>query len=615
MLKISQQGIASLFLLLFILAGVGLGVYLIQRRTNPLPQASTPENISISKPSLVFSIDQGWGNGIIEQQDLVGLKRIADSLKTLKEKYQVFALLTPVNKDKDKIKNVLDLLAENKIPFYLDVLTSDAHSIGRLPFNNAPDPFHGVVVSFDDLKEYKSLYGKNFAGIRFMEVFSMDQQLKDCKRTSPRPSWCPEDISNFPANFYEPDILEKYLSFAKENNLNALWVSPFWAGAIGYPQLESYEADLKRLIAKYPETMIVIFADNTVSDSDLENPGGRNWWLKNWYDVISKFQSGAKGLGMSAQAWNCQDYGPKTAWQCDFNEFIRWVNSAKERGVQVIQFEPDWYFWQFPVGVIAEVSPAVYERDGGFTGLDFKYQVRGVQTEVFNKLKEALLTDKTRAQVVVKDIKVETLCEGEKPKIKISWVNPAQVAYHKILRKDQTDSVYKDRGWTDGSKATVAAEFIDDAIGPGAKYIYGIKTFYPGGSSNDADLPQVNSSSIISAFCEVSGSFGPPEDVSSLALSCTNNQSPIKITWNNKPFTLFSKIERTSDNSTWKLVGYTDGAIKPASSEYIDYTAVGDTYYAYRVFAAGDEGHRGYSKPTVQTNSSWPKAEKCSGLR
>lgn len=600
-----QSGIASVLIMLLVLAGIGVGVYLVQQQTNIKPQAATDIPQNSPKQSLVFQLDQGWGNGIIEQQDLVGLDNVITSLKSLQASYNIYADISPVNKDKAKIKKVLDRLAENKIPFYLDVLSSDVQSIGRLSFNTSPDPFHGVATSLADLKDYKSQYGNSFQGIRFMEVFSMDMQLKDCKKTTPLPDWCPVDIKSFPVNFYEKPILESYISFAKQNKLTALWVSPFWFGQIGYPALEGYEKDLKSLIAKYPDTLVLAFANNVISDVDTNNPPGRAWTLKNWYSLISKFNSSPDQLGVSAQAWTCPSYGPPTNWECDFNEFIKWVSSAQENSIKVIQFEPNWYFWQFPVGVIGSVSPQSYQQDGGFPGVSFDYNNRGKETSALIQLKAVLLPNDT-SKPIATEIKTEVSCQGAKPVIKISWKNPNLARYHQILRRSDS-SKWAERGWTDGSKSPAPSEFIDDVISSGVRYMYGIKTYYTNFPSS-ADLSQINSYWTITPFCETATSFGAPQNVYSQTLGCTNNVPAIKISWINKPFTTFHRIERTTDNINWKTIGYTDGKAQPPSTEYIDSSVEVGKHYAYKVYAAGDIAHAGYSQAAIQTNSSWPQA-------
>ena len=48
---------------------------------------------------LVFSIDQGFGNGVVVNDDQVAVKRIAEALRPFFAKYKVYVLLNPQVKD------------------------------------------------------------------------------------------------------------------------------------------------------------------------------------------------------------------------------------------------------------------------------------------------------------------------------------------------------------------------------------------------------------------------------------------------------------------------------------------------------------------------------------
>ena len=123
------------------------------------------------RTKLVFSVDQGFGNGLVVNRDLVGARRIARTLRTLEPKYDVYALFEPQVANKKKLDAVLDVFVEEEIPFVFDVWSSDAMTLGTTTPQNAPaDGPHGVAISLEDLSQYKHRYGRHLAGMRIMEV-------------------------------------------------------------------------------------------------------------------------------------------------------------------------------------------------------------------------------------------------------------------------------------------------------------------------------------------------------------------------------------------------------------------------------------------------------------
>src|SRR5271167_286646 len=108
-------------------------------------------------PLLVFSIDQGFPNGPIENNDLKSLQREIDCLKPFRRKYDAYALVAGDIGNKIFLQNALDLLVKNKMPFFLEAASSDAITIdvGSAPYDRS----HGLELSVEQLRVYKSRYG------------------------------------------------------------------------------------------------------------------------------------------------------------------------------------------------------------------------------------------------------------------------------------------------------------------------------------------------------------------------------------------------------------------------------------------------------------------------
>ena len=131
--------------------------------------------------TVLFSLDQSFGNGMTADQDTVGLQRIITTLKAFQAKYQLYVLLNPMIADKNKLKNILDTLSASGIPFVFDIpVSSDV-------LTHRHQKYGGVHVSLRsftwnlafarsgkaDLYK-KTTYGSSFAGIRFREVYFED---------------------------------------------------------------------------------------------------------------------------------------------------------------------------------------------------------------------------------------------------------------------------------------------------------------------------------------------------------------------------------------------------------------------------------------------------------
>src|SRR5688572_22974252 len=101
---------------------------------------------------LVFSVDQGFGNGIVVNGDTAAMGRVIAALKALQPRYDVHALFNPQVADRSKLDAMLDLLVAAELSFVFDVYTSDAMTLGTSTKFNAPaDGPHGIAISLNDL--------------------------------------------------------------------------------------------------------------------------------------------------------------------------------------------------------------------------------------------------------------------------------------------------------------------------------------------------------------------------------------------------------------------------------------------------------------------------------
>lgn len=322
-----------------------------------------------AKVTLVFSIDQGFGNGVVVQDDQVALKRIITALKPLSARYRVYVLLNPMVADRKKLNSVLDTLVAGKMPFVFDVYSSDSMTLGSCAEHCKPhDPNHGISISIDDLRAYKKRCGEWLAGIRFMEVFSQDFVIRAVKTTNPEwalPCWkLPKD------SFFQPETAEKYLQFARENSMFVQFSDWHWFAFAEWdaPQKEN-EAGLSALLRKYRRLVTVTYANN---EPDGQSPKR----LPDWEKCIAKFKNdGAAGLGLSDQSWLSNDQ------TCPVEDIISWARSALDKGFGYVQFEPAWYFFKLPRGSFGLQD---YTKDAAWAD-------RGTATANLVALEKALL--------------------------------------------------------------------------------------------------------------------------------------------------------------------------------------------------------------------------------
>ena len=292
------------------------------------------------KTRLIFSIDQAFGNGVVANGDVVAITQMVQALEPLRKRYDVSVLLNPMIKDKERLKAVLDTLVVRRMPFVLDVYSSDSFTLGANGPANAPfDSSHGLSISVEQLADLKTTYGASLVGLRFMEIFGQDYGIRAMKTTNPelkRPG------DRLPADtFFRPDLAEGFIRFAKEHAMFVQWADFGWMPFAPWDkEMPRYTEQIKALLRQHPGVVTITYNNNEPNEASIPR-------LSTWHTAVESFpKDGASGYGLSNQSWlhnfTYMDTKPE--------EIIAWTQSAFDKGCRLIQFEPAWYFFNLPAG-------------------------------------------------------------------------------------------------------------------------------------------------------------------------------------------------------------------------------------------------------------------------
>ncbi len=319
---------------------------------------------------LIFSVDQGFGNGLVVNGDEVAMERIAAALKSLEPAYAVYALFEPQVADRARLEAILDVCVRAELPFVFDVYSSDAMTLGTSTAYNAPaDGPHGVAISIEDLGRYKQRYGRWLAGVRIMEVFSQDFTVHAIRTTNPE--WKGKGWVMPPGDFFRPELARPFLAFAREHGLFVQFSDWHWLQFAPWNERQRGREDaLRKLLREFPCLVTVTYANNEHQEKSADR-------LRNWHEAVQPFVAdGARGFGLSDQAWLRE---PET--QCPVEDIIAWALRALELDCRLIQFEPAWYLFHLPRGSFGRSD---------YTG-EARWQDRGRPTPAFDALRRALL--------------------------------------------------------------------------------------------------------------------------------------------------------------------------------------------------------------------------------
>ncbi|NLX15252.1 MAG: hypothetical protein GXY44_16615 [Phycisphaerales bacterium] len=329
---------------------------------------------------LVFTVDQGFGNGLVINRDVEAMQRIAVALKSLEPAYAVYALFQPQVADRDLLDTMLDICVRSDLPFVFDVYSSEAMTLGTSTPHNAPaDGPNGVAISIEDLTRYKHRYGRWLAGVRIMEVFSQDYTVQGIRTN--HPEWKGENWVMPPGDFFRPEIARLFLAFAREHGLFLHFTDWHWHRFGSWDKRQRGREDaLRELLREFPDRVTVVYANNEPQEKAADRLG-------HWQEAVQPFiADGARGFGLSAQAWLRE---PEML--CPVEDVISWMRSALALDCRVVQFEPAWYFFQLPRGTFYR---------GDYTG-DPRWLDRGQPTPAFHALRRALLdASSTTAEMI-----------------------------------------------------------------------------------------------------------------------------------------------------------------------------------------------------------------------
>jgi hypothetical protein len=309
------------------------------------------------KAHLIFSIDQGFGNGIVTNGNVETLNQMVTALEPLRAKYEVSVLLNPMIKDKVRLTLALDTLVKLKMPFVLDVISSDSFTLGANGPANAPfDSSHGLSISVEQLAAFKQSYGALLIGPRFMEIFGQDYGIRAMKTTNPelkRPG------DKLPADtFFRPDLAEGFIRFAKEHAMFVQWADFGWMPFSPWDkEMPNYTEQVKALLRKHPGVVTITYNNNEPNEASIPR-------LSTWHTAVESFpKDGAAGYGLSNQSW-LHNF---TYMDTKSEEIIAWTQSALDKNCRLIQFEPAWYFFNLPNGTY-ELGDSTKVPDGTIPG-------------------------------------------------------------------------------------------------------------------------------------------------------------------------------------------------------------------------------------------------------
>ena len=90
-MPINQKGVAQIFLVLFLLAGIALGVYLVQQKTNLFPKAARTGDYNVvvvgagtsGVSAAIQAAKMGAKVALLEETDWVGGQMTAAAVSTM----------------------------------------------------------------------------------------------------------------------------------------------------------------------------------------------------------------------------------------------------------------------------------------------------------------------------------------------------------------------------------------------------------------------------------------------------------------------------------------------------------------------------------------------------
>jgi len=340
---------------------------------NPNSEYEIPlcTNSRCQNKSVIFSLDQGYANGLLryqEGQNPAIYQNVLNALVAFKNaNYNLSVVINPIDNDPVGLSQTLDFLTNNGISFYLDVYASDTATIGLVesnltsPLVSTPTSNYfnqGLSVDLTTLSQIKTKYKNSFAGIRIFETGGFDYICSQ----NPSQSGCPNNSSSTRnVNFFNEALVKQYVDFAHSVNMKALLVDymfiPIWGQSKSGGTYSRFNTAVSDLVSQQadPNTLVFAYENNEVSLA-----GGSPLHRINSWNQATLRVPGSAGLGISNQAWMCSNKPGFDTFNCPPEYFEIWTASAfMKQGGSVVQFEPFWTFFNWPMGSIANSIPAL----------------------------------------------------------------------------------------------------------------------------------------------------------------------------------------------------------------------------------------------------------------
>jgi hypothetical protein len=337
--------------------------------------------------TLVFNLDQGFTDGL---QDLARkdrmkagetLDRMIASLHRAQSRYTVWALINPIQEDREATFFVLDKLAQAGIPFVLDYYSSDITNLAYIkkdwldykprafaPLKGLSLDADGPATSPDSLDYFSKRYGDKFVGLRQMERLGIDIVTKD---PDEQPMIADAALAKRELSF-DWQVATHALEWASNSRKLIIWSDPALydpyecyssptAAQTDVKTRDSYVEGEGKLAARY-SNLIPMYNNNEglkrcgVAYGDwILTP--RNFRLTGWQRIPSSIASvkrgsapltSTKGFGLSVQSWT-SDYDPTlSAGTLPPEEIAIWTLDGFAKGASIVEFEPYFYFFAWP---------------------------------------------------------------------------------------------------------------------------------------------------------------------------------------------------------------------------------------------------------------------------
>jgi hypothetical protein len=362
--------------------------------------------------TLVFNLDQGFTDGL---QDLArkdrmkageALDRMIAVLHSAQSRFTVWALINPIQEDREATFFVLDKLAFAGIPFVLDYYSSDITNLAYIkkdwldykprafaPLKGLSLDVDGPATSPDSLDYFSKRYGSKFVGLRQMERLGIDINTKD---PNGQPIIADAMLAKRELSF-DWQAATRAIKWANASGRYVIWSDPaLYVPYECYLSPSAIQTDTKtrneyidgeaNLAVGFPN-LIPMYDNNEglkrcgVAYGDwVMTP--RNFRLAGWERIPARIASrksgptaltGAKGFGLSVQSWT-SDYDPiLSAGTLPPEEMAIWTLDGFSKGASIIEFEPYFYFFAWPPSAgVSQSLPLASDQHWGDPRLPLK---------------------------------------------------------------------------------------------------------------------------------------------------------------------------------------------------------------------------------------------------